>query len=140
MADRLQLLDREPFGEHHGRYIGWKGRLPDPATLEEVSRRLFSSGDDVLATLPFGPERVESVGIVSGGAPRDVLQAIEQQLDLYITGEPAHEVYHHCLEAGINVIFGGHYRTEIWGVQALGQRCAEDLHLETTFIDLPTGL
>ncbi len=140
MAARLGLVQRMPFGEHHGKCVGWKGVLPEPQTLEQVHHRLFGPGGDLLGTLPFGPERISSVGIVSGGAPWDVLQAIDQQLDLFITGESTHEIYHHCLEAGINVLFGGHYQTEVWGVQALGKRCANDLKLETTFIDLPTGL
>ncbi len=140
MAERLGLIQLAPFGEHHGKCIGWKGALPEPQTLEQVNHRLFGPGGDLLGTLPFGPERVSSVGIVSGGAPLDVLQAIEQRLDLFITGEATHSIYHHCLEAGINVLFGGHYQTEVWGVQALSKRCAIDLKLETTFIDLPTGL
>ncbi len=140
MADRLELEDREPFGEHHGKCIGWKGRLPAPMTLEQVSRQVFASADDQLGVLPFGPEQCRTVGIVSGGAPGDVTQAIDQGLDLFLTGEPSHTIYHHCLEAGINVIFGGHYQTEVWGVRALSTRCAQDLNLETTFMDLPTGL
>ena len=140
MAERLGLKEKMPFGEHHGKCIGWKGALPEPWTLEQVSYRLFGPSGDPLGTLPFGPERVSSVGIVSGGAPWDVLQAIDQHLDLFITGDASHSVYHHCLEAGINVLFGGHYQTEVWGVQALSKRCAADLKLETTFIDLPTGL
>ena len=140
MAEKLGLVQRAPFGEHHGKCIGWKGALPEPQTVEQVSHRLFGPGGDLLGVLPFGPELVSSVGIVSGGAPWDVLQAIDQQLDLFITGEASHSVYHHCLEAGINVLCGGHYQTEVWGVQALARRCANDLKLETTFIDLPTGL
>jgi len=140
MAERLGLTEKVPFGEHHGKCIGWRGALPEPWTLEHVSHRLFGPGGDLLGTLPFGPERISSVGIVSGGAPWDVLQAIDQHLDLFITGDASHSIYHHCLEAGINVLFGGHYQTEVWGVQALSKRCAADLKLETTFIDLPTGL
>jgi dinuclear metal center YbgI/SA1388 family protein len=140
MADRLGLTDVAPFGEYHGKCIGWKGALPEDQTLEQINHRLFGPGTDVLGILPFGPEKVSTVGIVSGGAPWDVLQAIDQQLDLFITGDASHSIYHHCLEAGINVLFGGHYQTEVWGVQALRLRTAADLNLETTFIDLPTGL
>jgi len=139
MARRLGLSNLEPFGEHHGTCIGWKGTMSEPVTLDRIRQTLLGPGATP-GMLPFGPERVTSVGIVSGGAPWDVLQAIDQDLDLFITGEPSHSIYHHCLEAGINVLFGGHYQTEVWGVQALGQRVAEDLNLETTFIDLPTGL
>lgn len=140
MASRLGLDDREPFGEHHGRCIGWKGRLSDPMTLEQVQHRLFGPADPILGSLPFGPERNTTVAIVSGGAPWDVLQAIDQGVDCFVTGDASHSIYHHCLEAGINVLFAGHYQTEVWGVQALSVRCAHDLDLETRFIDLPTGL
>ena len=67
-------------------------------------------------------------------------QAIEENLDLYITGDASHSIYHTCLEQGINVIFGGHYQTEVWGVKLLSRRLSADTGLATTFIDIPTGL
>jgi len=140
LAARLGLTEIEPFGEHRGVNIGWKGSLPSPMTVDQVRAKLFGVSADVPGVLPFGPAQVQSVGIVSGGASRDVLQAIDQQLDLFVTGEPSHSVYHHCLEAGINVLFAGHYQTETWGIEALCRRCESDLGLETTFLDLPTGL
>jgi putative NIF3 family GTP cyclohydrolase 1 type 2 len=109
-------------------------------TSERVARALFGTTDDLLGLLPFGPEQNRSVGIISGGAPRDVVQAIDEGLDLFITGDASHTVYHNCLESGISVMFGGHYRTETWGVQAVARHLSDDLGLETTFIDVPTGL
>ena len=140
MAEKLGLTGRRPFGDYHGLTIGWAGDLPEPMTTEEVARTLFGTTDDLLGVLPFGPERNRSIGIVSGGAPKEVEQAIESGLDLYITGDASHTVYHHCLEAGINVLFGGHYRTETWGVESVARHLADALELETTFLDLPTGL
>lgn len=140
MAAALDLEDRRPFGEYKGQRIGQRGELPKPATLDQVIIRLFGSGDAVLGVLPFGPEEIRTVGIVSGGAPYDVRQAIDEDLDLYITGDASHNVYHDCLEAGINVIFGGHYATETWGVKTLAGRCAADTGIKTTFLDIPTGL
>lgn len=140
MADRLELTDRRPFGEYKGITIGCAGTLPQPMTTDEVAQALFGTTDDLLGVLPFGPERNGSVGIVSGGAPHEVEQAIDTGLDLYITGDASHTIYHHCLEAGINVMFAGHYRTETWGVMAVAGRMEEELGVETTFVDLPTGL
>jgi dinuclear metal center YbgI/SA1388 family protein len=140
MARVLDLRDLEPFGVYRGTPIGWKGTLPAELSLDEVTRKLFHEPSSVLGTLPFGPARVRTVGIISGGAPHEVDQAIEQGLDLYITGESTHTIYHKCLEAGINVIFGGHYQTEIWGVQAVARKLADDTGLSTCFIDLPSGL
>jgi putative NIF3 family GTP cyclohydrolase 1 type 2 len=108
--------------------------------IEEISRILFGSPDEVLGILRFGPDHVRHVGIVSGGAPFAVEEAIDRGLDLYITGDASHVVYHTCMEAGINVIFGGHYLTETWGVQGVAEKLQKDHGLTTTFIDVPTGL
>jgi putative NIF3 family GTP cyclohydrolase 1 type 2 len=61
-------------------------------------------------------------------------------LDLYVTGEMSHQVYHDCLEAGINMIAAGHYVTEIGGVRKIMEQCANQLGLDVEFIDVPTGL
>ncbi len=140
MAKALHLKETKPFGKYHGYEIGVSGRLEPAVRREEVVDSLFADLGNPLAVLPFGPEMVSSVGIVSGGAVFEVEQAIEQGLDLYITGDASHTVYHRCMEAGINVVFGGHYATEVWGPRALGERVAKDLGLETSFIDVPTGL
>jgi len=140
MAHLLDLRDREPFGLYRGTPIGWKGNLPEDMTLDEVTRKLFHEPASTLGALPFGPRRIRTVGIISGGAPHEVDQAIGQGLDLYVTGESSHTIYHRCLEAGINVIFGGHYQTEVWGVQAIAKKLATDTGIETCFIDVPSGL
>jgi putative NIF3 family GTP cyclohydrolase 1 type 2 len=87
---------------------------------------------------------VKSVAVVSGGGVHDVDEAIEKGLDLYITGDAAHTIYHRCLESGINVIFAGHYLTEVWGVKLLMERFLAEPGAEHSvaaeFIDVPTGL
>ncbi len=140
MAFHLGLGEIRPFGEYKGKIVGATGLLQEPATVEDVALRLFGSTSDLLGVLPFGKEGNRSVGIISGGAPRDVTQAIDEGLDLFITGDASHEIYHHCLETGINVMFGGHYRTETWGVRAVADHLSEKLEMATTFIDVPTGL
>ncbi|MDR2785501.1 MAG: Nif3-like dinuclear metal center hexameric protein, partial [Treponema sp.] len=73
-------------------------------------------------------------------AAHEVFQAIEEGVDLYVTGETSHSVYHHLLESGINMIAGGHYATEVWGVRRLMEKCASQLETDIEFIDVPTGL
>ncbi len=134
IARHLGLSNVEPFGSFKGMKIGFKGSLSAPARLEDIVRRLPGR------TLPFGPELIRTVGVVSGGAPWEVMQAVEEGLDLYVTGEPSHGIYHHCLESRIHVIFAGHYQSESFGVNALAARLARDTGLETVYIDVPTGL
>jgi dinuclear metal center YbgI/SA1388 family protein len=140
MAAHLGMQDVRPFGEYKGVSIGVAGTLPRPARVDEVATTLFGTTEDLLGVLPFGNAENTSVGIISGGAPRDVVQAIDEGLDLFITGDASHEIYHHCLESGINVMFGGHYRTETWGVRAVAAHLEREFGVETTFLDVPTGL
>ena len=140
MAERLGLVDKEPFGRYRGSDVGWKGRLPSRMTVRDIAATLFGNADDVLSILPFGPEKIESLGIVSGGAPKNVSEAIDQGLDLFITGDASHTIYHEALEHGINVIFGGHYATETWGVRRLAGLLAERFGVEAVELDVPTGL
>ena len=140
MAAALQLEDREPFGKHKGVYIGLKGLLPAKLKLEEVIRILFTEKQNLISILPFGPARIRSVAIVSGGGTYDVDAAIDQGIDLFITGDANHVVYHRCMEAGINVLFAGHYLTETWGPRLMLKKFMADTALSGFFVDVPTGL
>jgi dinuclear metal center YbgI/SA1388 family protein len=140
LARLLGLENIEPFGGYHGRKIGYKGTFPKPVTTEEAVKKISFMGRPPAGVFPFGRSENTSAAIMSGGAPRSVYDAIEEGVDLFVTGESSHEVYHHCLETKINMIAGGHYNTEVWGVQAVMRHCKEQLGIETEFLDVPTGL
>jgi len=140
LADALGLENREPFGTYHGIKIGIKGELSQALGLEAVLRKLRLDRKDALGILDFGKKKIRTIGIISGGADKEVDQAILENLDLYITGELSHQVYHSCLEAGINLIAGGHYHTETYGIKKLMETLNQEFDLETFFIDVPTGL
>lgn len=134
------LENIEPFGEYHGVKIGYKGVFEKPLTCEEVVSRLGFDVSSLLSLLKFGPEKVGSAGVITGGASREVEQAIDEGLDLYITGEVSHQMYHQCLESKINVISAGHYQTEIFGVKNVEKAVRKKQLADTCFIDVPTGL
>ncbi|MGA2613663.1 MAG: Nif3-like dinuclear metal center hexameric protein [Spirochaetia bacterium] len=140
IARHLGLRDIEPFGAYRGTKIGYKGTLSVPARLDEVVHRLSAGHGEQVRTLPFGPELIRTIGIVSGGAAWEVTQAVEEKLDLYITGEPLHAIYHHCLESRIHVIFAGHYQSESFGIRSLSERLARETGVDTVYVDVPTGL
>ncbi|MBO5731296.1 MAG: Nif3-like dinuclear metal center hexameric protein [Treponema sp.] len=140
LAQRLELESLVPFGDWHGMTIGVGGTLPTPMTVDGVLQKLFPAGEKPLHVLPFGPDKISRIAIVSGGAARELSQAIEQGYDAFITGEIGHEQYHQALEAGITVIAGGHYQTETVGVSLVMEKLAKEKGLETLFIQVPTGL
>jgi putative NIF3 family GTP cyclohydrolase 1 type 2 len=89
---------------------------------------------------PFGKPENHTCAVISGGAAYEANQAIEEGVDLYVTGETSHSVYHQILEGHLNMIAAGHYVTELWGVRRVMERCAAELETDLEFIDVPTGL
>ena len=140
LATALGIKDPQPFGEYHGVKIGLKGILDPPQSIDDILRSLAFDRDTCNAVFTFGKSENSNVGIVSGGAAWEVQQAIDEGLDLYLTGDASHGIYHLCLEESINLISGGHYQTEVWGVSLLADKVKNDTGLESLFIDLPTGL
>ena len=140
LANRLGLQNQEEFGFWRGMGIGVKGNFESPLSIDQVISKLFVDNQKPFVVLPFGKKEISTVGIISGGASHDVYQAIEQNLDLYITGEIGHDNYHQCLENKINFIAGGHYQTETVGVNLLMKKLKEEKNIDTVFIDVPTGL
>ena len=140
LAGLLGIEDKEPFGLYHGIKIGFKGRLREPLSVDEAARRVSFCGAPPIAIFPFGKAENAVCAVVSGGAAMEAAQAIEEGVDLYVTGESSHSVYHTALEGGLNMISGGHYATEVWGVRKLMERCKQELNIDTEFINVPTGL
>lgn len=140
MAMCLGMKEFDPFGMYHGQSIGYKGRLPFPMTCQEIAKLLGFSELYGMNILPFGKEEVETVGIISGGAADDVFQAMEAGLDCFVTGECRHELYHTLRESGMDMVCGGHYQSEVFGVKAVARYLEKEHGIQTVFIDRKTGL
>jgi dinuclear metal center YbgI/SA1388 family protein len=138
IADILGVRSRKPFGNYKGTLVGYEGVLPGAMNIGALSSRLEKAlgGSNVL--LPFGKKMIRSVGIMSGRATDILAEAIEKGVDCFITGEPRHEHHHLAKEAGINVIYCGHYYSEKVGVQAVGKLIEKKFGIESIFLDVPT--
>jgi dinuclear metal center YbgI/SA1388 family protein len=121
--------------------VGFAGRLPGeglaPAELRARVRDV--TGREPLH-LDFGPERVRTLAIVSGGASDDIRHAIDGGFDAFLTGEPAERVMTMAREAGIHFFAGGHYATETFGIRRLGEVLSERFGLRNVFIDDPNPI
>ncbi len=135
LAELLNLNELKAFGYFNGKAIGFIGETK--TTLEQVKQTLLEKGMKTIA-LPFGPNEIKKVAIVSGAAPKEAYQAISAKADLYFTGEPSHYLHHLAKENNLNIIFGGHYETEVWGVKALMPLLQEKFKIEVEFINVPT--
>jgi len=140
LAQRLGLEVVGPFGEYHGVQVGVEARLPAPLPPQEFAQRVQEHLGTQVVLLAYGPPQVHRVGIISGGGAEMTAQAAARGLDLFLTGERSHTFYHEAREQNLHVLYAGHYVTETVGVRALGEHLAERFGLETTFLDVPTGL
>ena len=131
----LGLVDRKPFGEYHGRKIGFSGRLPTPMPRNAFANLVRGKIGRNLHAALFGPETIESVGVVSGGAADMAGQAADEGLDAYLDGEINHTAYILCQQRGLNLFAAGHYATERFGVRALGEWIGRAFGIEQQFID-----
>ena len=140
LAKLLELTDIEPFGDIHGRKIGYKGVFPRPVTVDEAMQKIAFQNRPPNGMYPFGKKESSTCAIISGGSANSAREAIDEGIDLFVTGEMGHSVYHECLEGKLNLLAGGHYSTEVWGARAVMRRCAQELQIDAEFIDVPTGL
>lgn len=136
-AKELGLKSLEPFGQHEGLPIGFKGHFPFPVDTTELVERCQKVYVQEPLTFLAGPDPVHTVGIISGGAQRELYQAIAEGLDAYITGEVSEWVMNIAREAGIHYLACGHYATERLGIRALGEHLAGRFGVEAEFIDVP---
>jgi len=140
LAELLGLENIEPFGDYHGRKIGYKGTFPKTITIDDAVKKISFLGRPPAGVFPFGKKDCKTAAIISGGAAKHAKDAIDEGMDLFVTGESSHSVYHECLEGKLNMIAGGHYSTETWGLQAIMRHCKNELGIDAEFIDNPTGL
>ena len=77
---------------------------------------------------------------MSGGAGEDLQRAAEEGVDTFVTGEGPHWTYALAEELGLNVLYGGHYATETFGVKALAAQLSARFGVPWVFLYHPTGL
>ena len=142
VADVLELENRAPFGELGPEYIGQRGTAADPYDPDEVCERLerdLATGGQPVQHLAFGPDEIDDVAIVTGSGTDWLEEAVAVDADALVTGEGKGKIYHEAKEAGIHVFLAGHYATETFGVRSL-QALVDEWGLETTYLEVPTGL
>jgi dinuclear metal center YbgI/SA1388 family protein len=136
-ARRFGLDKIEPFGSYDGLPLGFKGRFEEPVPAAELPARIQAVYGQALTGFLSGPDPVRTLGIVSGGGQREVYTAIAEGLDAYVTGEAGEWVMNVVREAGIHYFAAGHYATELFGVQVLGEHLAQRFGIEVEFVDIP---
>jgi dinuclear metal center YbgI/SA1388 family protein len=138
LARSLGFETTEPFLEMKGQPIGRKAAASLPR--EELIARLEKSLGSPVQCIGAGPAETRVIGIVTGGAGSEIHAVAEEGVDTYITGEAPHSAAIAAEELTMNLLLGGHYATETFGVKALAAHLSERFKVSWEFIDRPTGL
>jgi dinuclear metal center YbgI/SA1388 family protein len=107
--------------------------------VRAISRR---HGGDAIAT-PSPESRLTRRWAICTGAGADATtlrEAGDAQIDTLIVGEGPHYTAVDAVDAGLVIIYAGHYATETFGVQALAERLGKHFDLSWSFLEAPTGL
>ncbi len=138
LASALGLRSTTPFFEEKGQLIGLKARSSQPRA--ELIRRLTKVLGGRVKAFNFGPTKTKTIGIITGGAGSEIYRVAQEKIDVFITGEAPHWAAVAAEELEINLVLGGHYATETFGVKAFAAHLSKRFKVPWQFIDCPTGL
>jgi dinuclear metal center YbgI/SA1388 family protein len=138
LAAALGFEQTAPFFEAKGQQIGLK--IEAEISRDELAKRLEQSLGGAVKMFAAGPAQLKSIGLITGGAGSEIYDVAREGIDTFITGEAPHWAAVAAEELGINLLLGGHYATETFGVKALAAHLSERFALPWQFIDSPTGL
>jgi dinuclear metal center YbgI/SA1388 family protein len=134
----LGLRRLKPFFQTHGQTIGFKSQTK--ISRVELVKRLERATGVRPKIIPGGDDICKSIGVVTGGAGAELKVAAREGVDTFITGEGPHWTFALAEELGLNVLYGGHYATETFGVKALAAHLSKKFGVPWEFLDYPSGL
>jgi dinuclear metal center YbgI/SA1388 family protein len=138
LVARLGLKSAEPFLEEKGQPVGLKSR--GSVSRSDLVRKLRRALNGTVKVFNFGPTQTRVIGIVTGGAGSEIYRVAQENVDTFVTGEAPHWTAVAAEELGMNLLLGGHYATEVFGVKALAAHLSKRFRIPWEFIDCPTGL
>jgi dinuclear metal center YbgI/SA1388 family protein len=134
----IGLKSARPFLEEKGQPVGLKIRVS--LSRSELVSKLQKALNVPVKGFGLGPKRTRAIGVVTGGAGSEIYRMAEEGIDTFITGEAPHWAALAAEELGVNLLLGGHYATEVFGVKALAGHLSKRFRVPWQFIDCPTGL
>src|SRR5256712_4376029 len=132
LAAALGLKSAQPFLEEKDQPVGLKMRASMPRT--ELVRKLRKALNGPVKIFDFGPKQTRSIGIVTGAAGSEIYRVAREKIDTFITGEAPHWAAVAAEELGMNLLLGGHYATEGFGVEALATHLSKPIRIPLEII------
>lgn len=105
------------------------GCLSETQTLEKFAEVLNKKLGRQPLVIGNNKKYLKKVAWCTGGAQVFFQQAIDEGVDVYVTGEVSEAQYHLANETGVVFVSAGHHATERYGVLALGEALKKEFGL-----------
>jgi dinuclear metal center YbgI/SA1388 family protein len=138
LAKKLGIAKTTPFFDWKGLKLGLRASVN--LTRTALLKKLTAALGGPVHVCEGGSQKIRQLGIITGGAGSEIAAVATTGVDTFITGEGPHWSYTAAEELGMNLLYGGHYATETFGVKAAAAWLAAKHRLPWQFIDHPTGL
>lgn len=144
LAKELALTPSGGFAMMRGVAVGVSGESDLPtAALREVAGKFAARFGGALVCTPLRDKqrtRKWAMCTGAGASPETIREALDLGADTLIVGEGPHHTAVQATDAGLTVMYLGHYATETLGVAALAKELATRFSIKSSFIEAPTGL
>lgn len=132
----FELTELQPLAGIRPEGVVMTGCVANSCSLNAFARQVF----DKLARKPLviGPDdkQISKVAWCTGGGQGYIDQVLDQNIDLFISGEASEQTVHTAREMDIAFIAAGHHATERYGAKHLGEKLAAETQLSVEFIDI----
>lgn len=115
--------------------IAWSA-LKEPQPLQMIVDHLSDKLKRPLQVIGDATNLVSTVAWCTGAAQGYIEEAIDKNIDVFISGEISEQTVHLARESKTAYIAAGHHATERYGIQALGVHLAKKFSLQHEFIDI----
>jgi dinuclear metal center YbgI/SA1388 family protein len=144
LAAELGLAPTGGFANMRGVSVGVSGEsaVPTADLLDRARAFAARHGSAVVAT-PLKKDQVTrrwGMCTGAGASTETVNEALSLGLDTLIVGEGPHHSAVHAMDAGLTILYLGHYATETVGVAVIAAEVAKRFSIQSSFIESPTGL
>ena len=135
LAKRLGIDIESVMDERELQGVGNIGVLSEPMSLMEFGLHVAFVLQREPVLVEGGSHLIKRIAWCTGGAQNYIDRAAALGADAYLSGEISEQTTHSAREQGIHYIGAGHYATESYGVQAVGEHLAARFGIKHVFLN-----
>lgn len=110
--------------------------LPEALPLAQIQSHVSGCLHRPAMALGQKDKPIKTIAWCTGAAQQYLTQAIQANVDLFISGEVSEQTFYAVEESNTAYISAGHHATERYGVQALGDWIAQSFNIAHVYVEL----